>query len=74
MLGGDSEVTLRCLEIYAPGDALVERTNSMWILRFAAEAWQGWWVEKWKLGGGFTKKIQKGQIDDQGHSGVDKRT
>ena len=40
MLGGDSEVTLRCLEIYAPGDALVERTNSMRIAHFTAEARQ----------------------------------
>jgi len=41
---GEMEMTLRCLETHAPGDALIERTNSMWILRFAAEAWQGWWM------------------------------
>lgn len=46
---GDMEVTLRCLETHAPGDALIERTNSMWILRFAAEAWQGrWMVLPWR--------------------------
>eukprot|EP00435_Cladocopium_sp_Y103_P030203 s2366_g7.t1 len=45
MFEGDSEITLQCLETYAPGDALIERTNSMWILRFAAEAWQGWCMD-----------------------------
>ena len=46
MLGGDIGMTLRCLETHAPGDAFMERTNSMWILRFAAEAWH--WMVLWR--------------------------
>jgi hypothetical protein len=66
---GDMEMTLRCLETHAPGDALIERTNSMWILRFAAEAWQGWWmVLSWRSvnswdGWGIHQKDPQGQID-----------
>ena len=66
---GDMEMTLRCLETHAPGDALIERTNSMWILRFAAEAWQGWWmVLSWRSvnswdGWRIHQKDPQGQID-----------
>ena len=40
MSKGPMEMKLRCLETYAPGDALMERTNCMWIIRLAAETWQ----------------------------------
>jgi len=36
MSKGPMEMKLRCLETYAPGDALMERTNCMWIIRLAA--------------------------------------
>eukprot|EP00438_Fugacium_kawagutii_P026614 Skav209601 [mRNA] locus=scaffold1634:63231:65021:- [translate_table: standard] len=34
------EIYLRCIETYAPGHALMERTNSMWILGVVAATWQ----------------------------------
>ena len=30
------ECTMKCMDINAPGDALIERTNTMWIIRFAS--------------------------------------
>eukprot|EP00438_Fugacium_kawagutii_P009161 Skav206202 [mRNA] locus=scaffold1844:369914:371377:- [translate_table: standard] len=39
------DIDLRCIETYAPGHALVERTNSMFILRLVSAAWQGAAVE-----------------------------
>eukprot|EP00438_Fugacium_kawagutii_P009162 Skav206203 [mRNA] locus=scaffold1844:395252:395841:- [translate_table: standard] len=43
------EVDLRCIETYAPGHALLQRTNSMFMVRLASEAWLGGVVF---LGGG----------------------
>jgi len=34
--GHSDEFTMKCMDIKVPGDALVERTNTMWIIRFAA--------------------------------------
>eukprot|EP00434_Breviolum_minutum_P006348 symbB.v1.2.005601.t1/scaffold326.1/size228935/23 len=36
MSKGPMELTLKCKSIHAPGDAILERTNSMWIIRVAS--------------------------------------
>jgi len=36
MSQGPMEMTLKCKSIHAPGDATLERTNSMWVVRVAS--------------------------------------
>ena len=36
MFEGHEEYTVKCMDINAPGDALVERTNAMWVIRLAS--------------------------------------